>query len=41
VIVCVIIVNGTTLATYNGPWTAFNAPQSILTSTSLMRDAPA
>lgn len=35
----VITVNGTTLATYSGSWSAFNTPQSILTSTLLVRNA--
>jgi len=35
----VITVNGTTLATYSGPWSDFNTPQSILTSTLLVRNA--
>ena len=34
-----ITVNGTTLATYSGPWSAFNTPQSILTSSLLVRNA--
>ena len=34
-----ITVNGVTLATFNGTWSEFNTPQSILTSTLLVRDA--
>lgn len=33
-----ITVNGTTLATYSGPWSTFNTPQSILTSSVLVRN---
>jgi hypothetical protein len=36
-----VIVDGlpTTLMTYNGPWSAFNTPRSLLTDTLLVRSA--
>ncbi|MBL0172246.1 MAG: hypothetical protein IPP90_16280 [Gemmatimonadaceae bacterium] len=33
-----VTVNGTTVVTYSGPWTSFNTPQSILTSSLLVRN---
>ncbi|HTY59056.1 MAG TPA: hypothetical protein VMF59_09565 [Bacteroidota bacterium] len=35
-----VSVNNTLLLTYNGPWTAFNTPQSLLTSQYIRRNQP-
>ncbi len=35
-----VTVNGTLLITYNGPWTAFNTPQSLITSQYIRRNQP-
>ena len=34
----VVTVNGTTIITYSGPWSAFSTPQSLLTSPLLVRN---
>lgn len=34
-----VYINNVVLLTYNGPWTAFNTPQSLLNSTYITRNA--